>query len=115
MTAKDECEVAEMMRDLTNRGLADKFRTFAMAVGSTLEEVLSKKGGRGEEHLARARGAMYAYVRDTHQWSYAYIGKVFHRDHTTVLATLKRWRAWVAVKEASRLKLPARHKKSKGA
>ncbi len=58
-----------------------------MKYGATLQEVY---GQSRTKHVSDARHEAMLFIRDRFQWSYPAIGKLFSRDHTTVLASVKR-------------------------
>ena len=90
MEDKDKDEVASIVRGLIERDLDEPMRVIARRHNLTLEEVLAKRRAPGLVQFAAARGEMYRYVRERFGWSYPFIGKVFGRDHSNVMVTLRR-------------------------
>ena len=66
--------------------LTEEFEAIAKAEGTTIAEVLSESH---EPHVSRARSAMWHVLRERFGWSYPAIGKLFHRDHSTIMQGLR--------------------------
>ena len=67
-------------------GTADEIRAAAAREGATVDEVF---GPSRVAHVVRARRAAMRVVRDRLAWSYPAIGRLFGRDHTSVMAALQ--------------------------
>ena len=66
-------------------GLAAAIRDLAAREGATADEVL---GPSRLAHVVRARHAAMRLVRDRLVWSYPAIGRLFGRDHSSVMRAL---------------------------
>jgi chromosomal replication initiation ATPase DnaA len=79
----------------------------AAKYGVTYNEVMSpcrhRGGANGQYHygptkpIIQARFACMTMVRDTYNMSYPHIGKLFGKDHTSVMHAIKRHRTFYGV------------------
>lgn len=79
-------------------GVADEIRAVVAQHGATVDDVL---GPTRLAHVVRARRDAMRLIRDRLAWSYPAIGRLFGRDHTTVMMALasperREKRAWQA-------------------
>lgn len=74
----------------TPRDLAMKdIRVIAELHGVDVRDVVGPS--RKRKH-ARARFEAMHHMREVHKWTYARIGRLFGRDHTTVINAVRRWK-----------------------
>ena len=73
--------------NLEARGLRPLAEHVAREYHVTLDELLGNGRGMGESH---ARHVMWAVLRARGHWSWARLGMLFCRDHTTIMAGVKR-------------------------
>jgi len=84
-----EQEKTMSLRDkLDGRGLLKMAERIAEAHGVSVEDMFSAV--RGFSAVPRARQAMWAELYATGNWSYPRIGQLFGRDHTTIMAGVRK-------------------------
>lgn len=69
----------------------------ASKYGVTLEQI---HGEARFAHVARARHEAMYLIRAKFKWSYPVIGRLFNRDHTTVISAVRRIQELIEAKEA---------------
>lgn len=75
--------------ELRERGLYDEAFECARKVGATLAEMFSASRA---QHAVRARQMFMKHLVEERGWSSTAVGKLLGRDHTTVLAAVRKSR-----------------------
>lgn len=84
-----ERRVAERSARLAHMGALAEAQAIVRYYGATLEEVF---GASRVKHVAQARHDLAAFIRSRFGYSYPALGAFFNRDHTTMMASVKKAR-----------------------
>jgi len=84
--------VPDRLATLRECGLLPMVQYAAVREGATVADVI---GARRYAHLVRARAAVWIHLHDDRRMSYTAIGRLFGRDHTTVIAIVAGYRGKV--------------------
>lgn len=89
--------VAALRENLAKRDLLGLVEDLAKRHGALVDEVLACNR---EPRVCRARQAAWYALRHHGEveWSYPAIGRLFDRDHTTVMAGVRAYERWLATR-----------------
>lgn len=78
----------QLLETLDARGLRKELELECRRLGVTLEGALSSSVSTSH---ARARGLLYVMLKARYGYSAAELGRLFNRDHSSVLSALRTW------------------------
>lgn len=80
-------DVAKFLRRLEEMGIRQEVALLIRPRGVSLEDLISRNR---HKNVSAARHEIMYWIRNKMKWSYPEIGKLFERDHTTVIAACRK-------------------------